>query len=123
MYCLQNEREYNIYGYKGKQVRDNIHSYDLVRAFDFFHQDPKTGEVYNMGGGRNSSCSLLEAIELCEQAAEKRLKHSYIDRARVADHIWYISDTRKFKEHYPAWQQRFTLSDIINDLLESTKPQ
>jgi nucleoside-diphosphate-sugar epimerase len=105
--------------YGGKQVRDNIHSQDLVRAFHYFYQNPRPGEVYNIGGSRHSNCSVLEAISLCEQIGGRKFRWTYIDEPRKGDHIWWISDVSKFRSHYPAWRYQFTLRDTIEQLFES----
>src|SRR3989338_1017174 len=91
MKCGVKGERYTIFGYRGKQVRDNIHSYDLVNAFYHFYQKPRSGEVYNIGGGRENSCSILEAIELCEEIVGKKMKTKYVAQNRSGDHIWYIS--------------------------------
>jgi CDP-paratose 2-epimerase len=117
--CVINGSPYVVYGYKGKQVRDNIHSFDLVSAIDHFYRAPRSGEVYNMGGGRGGDCSMREAIALCEQVAGKRLPWRYADAARTGDHIWWISDTSKFSRHYPHWQRSFDLSRIIEAIVNS----
>jgi CDP-paratose 2-epimerase len=119
MKCAVSGREYTIYGYKGKQVRDNIHSFDLVNCFYHFSQAPRVGEVYNIGGSRHSNCSMAEAIALCEQATGKTMNTRYIDEPRIGDHIWYVSDVAKFKSHYPQWDYRYNLQDIINDIYQS----
>ena len=116
MKCTITGEPYTIFGYKGKQVRDNIHSYDLVNAFHHFYQHPRSGEVYNIGGSRHSNCSMLEAIAICEEMSGNQLTHSYTDDNRSGDHIWYISDVRKFQEHYPAWQYKYNLRDILQDI-------
>ncbi len=103
MRCAITGNHYTVFGYKGKQVRDNIHSYDLVNAFWHVYQSPKVGEVYNIGGSRHSNCSMAEAIEKCEGITGKNMNYSYSDDNRVGDHIWWISDVTKFKEHYPNW--------------------
>ena len=113
MKCAMTGEPYTIFGYKGKQVRDNIHSYDLVNMFWFFYQHPRKGEVYNAGGGRFSSCSILEAITLCEEIAEKKMNYSYSETNRIGDHIWWISDLSKFKAHYPAWNWQYDLRDTL----------
>lgn len=110
--CKKEGRPYKVFGYKGKQVRDQIHAHDLVRAMDFFIRNPKPGEVYNMGGGRHANVSVLEALNMM-----KIKDWEYIDEARKGDHIWYISDTSKFREHYPEWEYKYTLWSIIEDLL------
>ena len=116
MKCCVIGRRYQIYGYRGKQVRDNIHSYDLVRAFYDFYQDPKPGEVYNIGGGRESNCSMKEAITLCEEIAGKRLRRVYSESNRVGDHIWWISGLRKFHSHYPRWRLTYDLRGILEEV-------
>src|SRR5208337_2780901 len=100
-------REYRIFGYKGKQVRDNIHSHDLVEAFHQFFKAPRSGEVYNMGGSRHSNCSMREAIALCEQIAGKKMNSTYVETNRIGDHIWWISDVRRFQSHYPLWKYQY----------------
>jgi CDP-paratose 2-epimerase len=115
--CQMTGRPYTIFGYKGKQVRDNIHSSDLVRAFWAFHRAPRPGEVYNMGGGRHSNCSMLEAISLVRDLSGRELDASYSDDARSGDHIWWISDTRKFEEHYPEWDRQYDLRSILGELV------
>ncbi len=97
-------------------MRDNIHSADLVEAFHAFAGAPRAGEVYNMGGSRFSHCSMLEAIALCEEIAGRQLPWTYEDVNRVGDHIWYVSDTGKFKGHYPAWTQRYDLRALLQDI-------
>ena len=108
--------EYTVFGYKGKQVRDNIHSSDLISAFDEFDRNPRKGEVYNIGGGRFSNCSMLEAIALCEEITEQKLSWSYSEVNRAGDHIWWISDLRKFNQHYPTWKQKHDVKSILNDI-------
>ena len=105
--------------HKGKQVRDNIHSYDLVNAFFHFYKSPRSGEVYNMGGSRHSNCSMKEAIAMCEEIADKKLKHSYTDDNRSGDHIWYISDVRKFQSHYPTWKYKYDMRGILQEIFEA----
>jgi CDP-paratose 2-epimerase len=118
MKCVCTGAPYTVFGYKGKQVRDNIHSADLVDAFVEFFQAPRPGEVYNMGGSRHSHCSMLEAIALCEKIAGRRLDWSYSETNRIGDHIWYVSDTRKFQLHYPEWRQCFDLQSLLQDIHE-----
>jgi CDP-paratose 2-epimerase len=120
MKCAVTDRHYTIFGYKGKQVRDNIHSYDLVNAFWNFYQRPKTGEVYNIGGSRHSNCSMLEAIEICEEITGNRMNYSYTDDNRIGDHIWWISDVSKFKADYPKWDYKYNLKDILVEIYESS---
>ncbi len=114
--CILLSEEYTIFGYQGKQVRDNIHSYDLVNAFYHFYQNPRCGEVYNIGGSRHSNCSMLEAINIAESIIGKKLKYTYTDRNRSGDHIWYISDVNKFQSHYPQWQYKYNLNNIIEEI-------
>jgi CDP-paratose 2-epimerase len=121
MKCTLTAQEYTIYGFKGKQVRDNIHSLDLVTAFDAFYQSPRIGEIYNMGGGRANSCSILEAIKLCEEITGKKLKTRYESQPRNGDHIWYISSLKKFHSHFPKWQQKQTLKSTLNDIFHAQK--
>ncbi len=111
--CINERRSYTVIGHKGKQVRDNIHSFDLVQAFDHFHQNPRPGEVYNIGGGRQNSCSVLEAIARCEEISGIKLNWFYQEQHRIGDHIWWISDCRKFQSHYPNWSLRHDLDDIL----------
>jgi CDP-paratose 2-epimerase len=107
---------YTVYGYKGKQVRDNIHSADLVAAFYQCFKAPRSGEVYNMGGSRFSNCSMMEAIALCQEIAGKELRWTYTESNRMGDHIWYVSDTRKFQAHYPSWRQHYNLRQLLEDI-------
>ncbi|MBI4722739.1 MAG: NAD-dependent epimerase/dehydratase family protein [Candidatus Stahlbacteria bacterium] len=109
---------YEIFGYKGKQVRDNIHSYDIVNAFYHFYQNPKIGEVYNIGGCRKNSVSVLEAIARVQGLLDREIKYTYIDKHRVGDHICYISNMSKFKSHYPNWRLTKSLDDILKDMLK-----
>lgn len=114
--CTTTGTPYTVFGYKGKQVRDNIHSADLVRAFDAFAQAPRVGEVYNIGGGRRSHCSMLEAIRLCEEVCGRPLDWTYTDENRVGDHVWWITDTSKFRSHYPDWRQEYDVRGIVEDI-------
>lgn len=116
MKCTMTGTPYNIYGYKGKQVRDNIHSYDLVNAFYHFYQNPRGAEVYNIGGGRFSNCSMLEAIQECEKITNKKLKWEYKESNRIGDHIWWISDIEKFKTHYLEWNLTYEITDILKEI-------
>jgi CDP-paratose 2-epimerase len=119
--CAITEKPYTIFGYKGKQVRDNIHSHDLVSAFWHFIQAPRAGEVYNMGGSRYSNCSVLEAADLVEELSGHPLNYQIVDEARSGDHIWWISDVRKFQTHYPEWSYEFDLKRTIREIIEATK--
>lgn len=117
--CASTGKKYTIFGYKGKQVRDNIHSYDLVNAFWHFYQKPKTAEVYNIGGSRYSNCSMLEAIDIVESLSGKRLDFSLSDKAREGDHIWWISDVRKFQKHYPEWKYKYDIRQILEEMVNA----
>jgi CDP-paratose 2-epimerase len=119
MQCTITGEPYTIFGYKGKQVRDNIHSFDLVNAFYHFYQDPRCGEVYNIGGSRHSNCSMLEAIAICESLSGKKLQYTYSEDNRSGDHIWYISDVRKFQSHYPNWHYKYNIQDILEDIYKA----
>lgn len=118
MKCTATGTPYTIFGYKGKQVRDNIHSSDLIAAFYQFYQNPSSGEVYNIGGGRESNCSMLEAVELCQEIAGRELSYSYTEENRSGDHIWYISDLSKFKQKYPNWSITYDVPRILNEIYE-----
>jgi CDP-paratose 2-epimerase len=121
MKCAVAGKPYRVFGYKGKQVRDNIHSFDLVEAFWQFFQAPRCGEVYNMGGSRHSHCSMLEAIGLCEKISGKKLEWTYLEDNRIGDHIWYVSDVRKFQAHYPSWKYRYDLLALLTEIYEACK--
>lgn len=123
MKCCATGEHYMVYGYKGKQVRDNIHSYDLVTAFDAFYKDPRVGEVYNIGGGRHNSCSVLEAIRACEKVLENSMQYSISDENRSGDHMWYITDLGKFQSHYPGWSQAYDLSLTMAQIYENNASQ
>jgi CDP-paratose 2-epimerase len=116
--CVVTGRPYKIFGYKGKQVRDNIHSFDLVSAFWHVFQNPRVGEVYNLGGGRHSNCSMLEAISLCEELSGRKLDVSYVDENRSGDHIWWISNVAKFQGHYPDWRQHYDLRRTLTEIVQ-----
>jgi CDP-paratose 2-epimerase len=116
MKCAITGNHYTIFGYKGKQVRDNIHSYDLVNMFWHFYQSPRMGEVYNAGGGRYSNCSMLEAITMCEEITGNKLSYSYTDNNRIGDHIWYISDVTKFQSQYPGWQFTYGIKETLTEM-------
>lgn len=115
------KNKYTVYGYKGKQVRDNIHSWDLVNMFWHFYLNPKKGEVYNVGGGRHSNCSMQEAIKICENISGNKINWSYTDKNRIGDHKWWISDVSKFKAHYPNWDWKFNLTDILTQIHDNLK--
>ena len=111
------KKEYTLIGYKGKQVRDNIHSYDLVNCFWEFYKKPTSGKVYNIGGGRFSNCSVLEALHLVEGISGIKIKKKILKTNRIGDHIWYISDMKKFKKDYPNWKQKYSTKKIIGELV------
>lgn len=116
MKCIVEKRPYRIFGYKGKQVRDNIHSNDLVEAFLAFYRNPRPGEVYNIGGSRHSNCSMLEAIQIGEELTGNKLDFTYVEDNRIGDHIWYVSDVRKFQNHYPDWKYQYSIHDIMKEI-------
>lgn len=117
--CIATGQKYTIFGYKGKQVRDNIHSYDLVNMFWHYHQNPRKGEVYNAGGGRNSNVSMIEAIEKIEKILDKKAVYEYLEENRSGDHIWYISDVSKFKNHYPEWDYKYNIDMILEEICKN----
>ena len=119
MKCAITGTQYTIFGYKGKQVRDNIHSYDLVNMFWHFYQNPRAGEVYNAGGGRHANCSMLEAIKVCETISGNKMNYAYSETNRIGDHIWYISNLNKFKEHYPGWNWTYDLEQTLVQIHDS----
>lgn len=116
MKCAITGDKYTVFGYEGKQVRDNIHSWDLVNMFWHFHQAPKQGEVYNAGGGRFSNCSMAEGITLCEAITGNKMNYEYSETNRIGDHIWWISDTSKFEKHYPEWKLKYNVEDILRQI-------
>ena len=119
--CCMTNQPYTVFGYKGKQVRDNIHSADLVLAFDEFFSAPRPGEVYNMGGGTTSNCSMLEAIQICEEVVGRPMHWHYRDANRIGDHIWYISNLTKFRTHYPNWRMKYGVRQTIQEIFESNR--
>lgn len=119
-YLVKCESVYNVFGYKGKQVRDNIHAKDLVEAFFEYYKNPKSGEVYNLGGGRENSCSIIEAIELVQNITKRKIQFRLLDDPRVGDHIWWISSNEKFQNHYPNWNIKVGLQEIIMEIDETT---
>ena len=116
MRCVATGKPYTVYGYKGKQVRDNIHAADLIAAFDHFWRNPRAGEVYNIGGGRFSNCSMAEAITLCESIAGRSGNITHAEANRIGDHIWYVSDLAKFQGHYPDWKLRYDVPAILEEI-------
>ena len=121
MKCTALGLPYRVFGYKGKQVRDNIHSADLVSAFWEFFKLPRSGEVYNIGGSRHSCCSMLQAIAACERISGRKLNWTYIDENRIGDHIWWVSDVRKFQSHYPRWQYQYDLDGILHQINDAVR--
>jgi CDP-paratose 2-epimerase len=115
--CAVTGKPYTVFGYKGRQVRDNIHSHDLVQMFWHFFQAPRAGEVYNAGGSRHSNCSMNEATGLCEELTGREMSISYTQENRIGDHIWWISDVRKFRSHYPDWQYRYDIRGILEEIV------
>ena len=113
------EKKYTLIGYNGKQVRDNLHSNDLINCFWEYYKKPSRGEIYNIGGGRYSNCSILEALNLVEQKCNIKIKKKIIKSPRMGDHIWYISDTAKFRSHYPKWKQKYNTEKIIEELIDT----
>ena len=110
-------KKYSIIGYNGNQVRDNIHSFDLVNCFWEFYKKPSKGEVYNIGGGRKSNCSINEIIKVIEFKTKNKIKKQFIKKNRVGDHKWYITDNSKFQKHYPKWKQKYNTKNIILELI------
>jgi len=119
--CNLDGKTYKIFGYKGKQVRDNIHSEDVAQFIDLFVQSPRSGEAYNLGGGKENSCSILEAFEICESHSGNSQKYEYLEDNRIGDHICYYSDLTKIKSHYPTFTLRHSLSDTIKQIVEAHK--
>ena len=119
MRCTMTGTPYRVFGYKGKQVRDAIHSKDLIACFDEVFKAPRVAEVYNIGGGRFSNCSVLEAIAKSEGIAGRTLEHSYVEQNRIGDHIWWIGDNGRFAEHYPDWKQEYNVDRILQEIHDS----
>ena len=119
--CNIQNKKYMIFGYKGKQVRDNIHSLDVSRFIDLFIKNPKTGEVYNIGGGKSNTCSILESIQIIEEISGKKMNFEYIDESRIGDHICYYSDLNKIKKDYPSWGISKNLHNIFEEIYKSSK--
>ena len=110
--------KYTLIGYKGKQVRDNLHSQDLIKCFWEFYKRPRYGEVYNAGGGKYSNCSIIEALDMVESITNIKIKKNIKKQNRIGDHIWYVSSMKKFKKHYPQWKQKYSTKKIIKELIE-----
>ncbi len=121
MKCAVGGQPYKVLGYKGKQVRDNIHSFDLVNAFWQFFKKPRMGQVYNIGGGRYANCSILEAISLCEELTRNSMNWSYVEDNRIGDHIWWISDIRRFQSHYPEWKITYDIRTTLTEIHDAVR--
>jgi len=119
--CAVEGKHYNVFGYKGKQVRDNIHSFDLINAFWQFYRNPKQGEVYNIGGSRFANVSMLEAIRLIKEIANYKLDFTIVDNNRIGDHIWYVSDVSKFEQHYPEWKLTYDIHKTLVEMIIATE--
>ena len=116
--CALTGHPYTVFGYQGKQVRDNIHSHDLVNAFWQFFKEPRSAEIYNIGGGRYANCSMLEAISMTEEITGREFNWAYSDTHRVGDHIWWISDITHFQTHYPHWPLRYSIREIMQTVID-----
>ncbi len=121
MRCAMTNTPYTVFGYDGKQVRDNIHSADLIQAFDAVFEKPRSAEVYNIGGGRYSNCSMLEAIAMCQEISGRKLEHTYVEQHRKGDHIWWIGDLSRFRAHYPEWNITRDVKAILTDIYEANR--
>ena len=121
MKCAVTGGAYKVLGYKGKQVRDNIHSRDLVAAFWQVFEKPRVAEVYNIGGARHANCSMLEAIALCEELTGRPMNWSYVEDNRIGDHIWWISDVRRFQSHYPDWRFTYDIRAMLKEIYEAMR--
>ncbi len=119
--CAVSGKPYTIFGYKGKQVRDNIHSVDLINAFWEYYKNPRQGEVYNIGGSRHSNISMIEAIQEIENIAGHKLNYTLSDNARIGDHIWYVSDISKFKNHYPNFKYQYDIKRILTEMIQTAE--
>lgn len=119
--CAVGGRPYTVYGYKGKQVRDNIHSYDLVNALWHFFEAPRPGAVYNMGGSRHANCSVLEAVRLTEELCGRKVDLRFSEQERSGDHIWWISDVRRFRRDYPEWSYRYDLHETLAEIVDAAR--
>ncbi len=121
MICVMRKKKYSVFGFKGKQVRDNIHSRDLVEALYSFYRNPAIGRVYNMGGGRFSNCSVLEAIALSEKITGNKMEWTYEEKNRFGDHIWWVSDCSRFKKDYPKWKCKVGIQRILEEIHEGLR--
>ena len=121
MRCAMTGTPYTIFGYKGKQVRDAIHSNDLIRAFHEVYKQPRIAEVYNIGGGRFSNVSVLEAIEKCQEIAGQKMNYDYSEQNRIGDHLWWIGDNGRFESHYPDWKMEYNVDKILQEIYEANQ--
>ncbi len=121
--CAVTRQRYTVIGYKGKQVRDNIHAHDLAQAFLHFLKAPRRGEIYNMGGGRHANCSVVEAIALCEKLTGRPFDWTYEETNRIGDHIWWISDIGRFRAHFPEWSYRYDLETLLGEIIDGIASQ
>lgn len=119
--CIRDSKQYTVFGYKGKQVRDNIHTHDFVNAFYHFYQNPHFGEVYNLGGGRSANVSIIEAIEKIETISGNRAVIKIDQSPRKADHIWYINNNQKFISHYPKWKLSYSINAMLNEIYQNAR--
>lgn len=121
MQCTMSGTAYRVFGYKGKQVRDAIHSFDLINCFEEVYKAPRSAEVYNIGGGRFSHTSMQEAIAMCEDITGKQLERTYLEENRIGDHIWWVGSNARFEEHYPKWTQKYDVRAILEEMCEANK--
>jgi len=121
MQCTMSGTPYRVFGYKGKQVRDAIHSSDLINCFEAVSRNPRSAEVYNIGGGRHSNCSVREAIAMCEDITGKQLDHTYVEENRIGDHIWWIGSNARFQEHHPEWSLKYDVRMILEEMFDANK--
>jgi CDP-paratose 2-epimerase len=121
MKCAVTGNSYRVLGYNGKQVRDNIHSYDLTNAFWHVLQKPRIAEIYNIGGSRHANCSLLEAIKMCEELTGRPMSWTYVEDNRIGDHIWWISDVRRFQSHYPDWHLTYDVRAMLAEIHDAMR--
>ena len=119
MQCTMSGTPYRVFGYKGKQVRDAIHSSDLINCFEAVYRNPRSAEVYNIGGGRHSNCSVREAIAMCEDITGKQLDHTYVEENRIGDHIWWIGSNARFQNHYPEWSLKYDVRMILDEMFDA----
>lgn len=119
MQCTMAGTPYRVFGYKGKQVRDAIHSSDLINCFEQVYRSPRSAEVYNIGGGRFSNCSVREAIAMCEEITGRTLEHTYVEDNRIGDHIWWIGSNARFEEHYPGWSLKYDVRAILEEMFDA----